>query len=214
MIWDVLPRLAGRLIPSIISRGRQDSVYLTFDDGPDPIVTSKLSDKLSDLNCPATFFVTTSHVLTEKLLLIKLYNAGFTIGSHGHHHNSLLFSSFKKVSEDVNRSIQIINDCTGFRPTLFRPPFGKFNLNVLRVCSQQNMNIALWSQSANDWKPNAPGLLSQRIAKRTKPGDIILLHDRGLGADSTLKAIPSIVSNLRDNGFTLRALPLVSSKHV
>ena len=58
---DTLPRLTGRIIPSVISHGQTDAVYLTFDDGPAPVVTSKLCDKLSDLNCPATFFVSTSN---------------------------------------------------------------------------------------------------------------------------------------------------------
>lgn len=213
MINDALPKLAGRLLPSIISHGEDDAVYLTFDDGPDPFITSKICDKLNDLNCPASFFITTSRALSEKLLLVKLFDAGFTIGSHGHQHNSLFMAKFKNVSEDIRMSIQIIEDCTGFRPSLFRPPFGRFSINVMRACSHLNLKLVLWSLSANDWKPSAPRVLSQQIVKRTKHGDIILLHDSGLCAETTLKAIPSIISGLRDRGFNLKALSNTISRH-
>jgi peptidoglycan/xylan/chitin deacetylase (PgdA/CDA1 family) len=214
MINDIPPQLAARLFPNVICRGEDNAIYLTFDDGPDSAVTSKLCSKLIDLNCPATFFITTSRVESEKLLIMKLYDAGFTIGSHGYNHKSLFLASYMKVKSEVLLSKQIIEDIIGTRPTLFRPPFGRFNLNTLRVCSREKLQIVLWSLSVKDWIPSATGVLSERIISRATAGDIILLHDHGNGAENTLKEIPSIVNGLRDKGFTLKALPNISSANV
>jgi len=214
MINDIAPQLAARFIPNVICRGDDRAIYLTFDDGPDPIVTSKLCDKLSDLNCPATFFITTSRALSEKLLIMRLYDAGFTIGSHGHNHSSLFLARYKKIESEIIGSQQIIEDIIGTRPTLFRPPFGRFSINTLRVCSREEMKTVLWSLSAKDWIPSSTGILSERIVSRATAGDIILLHDHGSGANSMLKEIPTIVTGLHDKGFTLKTLPNYRSSNV
>ena len=57
MLNDLFPVFANKLYPEIIVRGKADSVYLTFDDGPDPYSTSKLLEMLERESCPATFFV-------------------------------------------------------------------------------------------------------------------------------------------------------------
>ena len=207
MISDALPLLAGRLLPAIICRGSDGGVYLTFDDGPDPLITARLCNMLTNLRCPATFFVTTSRVESAKLLLLKLYDSGFTIGTHGHNHRSLLFASYRQVKEQLELSLNRIEEIIGTRPNLFRPPFGRFNLNALRACAEENIKLVLWSLSVKDWQPTSPDILSGQILSSAKSGDILLLHDHGAGALNMLEALPAVITGLRERGFTLKALP-------
>jgi len=207
LINDVLPRLAGRLLGNVISRWRKDAVYLTFDDGPDPALTSQLGDLLIEFDCPASFFVTTSLAKSAPLVLLNLYDSGFTIGSHGHYHSSSFLKSYLHIREDLELSSQIIEEIIGVPPRLFRPPFGRFSYYTLKACGDVNLNLVLWSLSVKDWQPTPPAVLSERILRRACSGDIILLHDHGAGAQNMLEALPAIINGLRDNGFTLKALP-------
>ncbi len=206
MNLDTFPRIAGKLLKNVVSKGDPSGVYLTFDDGPDPDFTMEIIRILSNAECPATFFVTGSQVEKHPTIVEHIHKEGHTIGSHGYQHNSLLLKSTRLINDDIHKSCEVIRKIIGTPPILFRPPYGRFGFTLLKVIRNQKMKIILWSLSGKDWKQSDSDEIVQRIINKIVPGDIILLHDRGTATESTIRALPPIIDGIRKKELTLKRL--------
>ena len=207
LISDIFPRLASSLFSDVISQAEPVGIYFTFDDGPDPACTPKLLDLLSEKECKATFFVTGTQVEKYPDLVKAAHSRGHTIGSHGYSHRSFIALKQLQVLEDLNRSLNLIADVTGHQTSLFRPPYGRFGISTLRVARELGLKIALWSLSGGDYRKTTSETLSAIIINRVKPGDIVLLHDRGYHIDTTLSALSVVLNDLRSKGLEMLPLP-------
>ncbi|MFH0766204.1 MAG: polysaccharide deacetylase family protein [Calditrichota bacterium] len=203
---DLLPRLAGELIPGVISRRPTNLVYLTFDDGPDPDTTNRTLDILNQAGVSAAFFLTGFRVEQHPEVVRRIKEEGGLIGSHGYHHCSLLRADRSTIIPDLRRSIEVIQDASGLRPRLFRPPYGRFNPGLIRIAEALQLKIVLWSLIALDYQIKDASYLIRRIVTRAVGGDIILLHDQGRGAPIMLKALPAIIDGLHERGLEMGSL--------
>lgn len=206
MLSDLLPRIAAGILPGVICRGDDSGVYLTFDDGPDPDSTPRFLEVLDQVQCRATFFLTASKIEQNSKVVEEIIRENHATALHGCNHESMLFASREKVIEDLRRSGEILSQVDSRRPTFFRPPYGRIGPGILSACRELELRIVLWSISARDWKPGLERSAQNRIVNRAWWGDIILLHDSGPGAESTLKNLPGIIHGLIDRGFSLKAL--------
>ncbi len=205
MLNDLFPVFANKLYPEIIVRGKADSVYLTFDDGPDPYSTSKLLEMLERESCPATFFVSVSEAEKQMNVIQEMIRNGHSIGSHGYRHRSNLLTSEKVIRQDINKCQEVFSVAQLSPFIYFRPPFGRFNPGMISVSRKLNLRLSLWSLSASDWKNIKARSISDRILNKVKGGDIILLHDRSKNSGEMLKAAPDIIKGIRDKGYTLKS---------
>src|SRR5665213_3967769 len=55
------------------------SVYLTFDDGPDPVQTPRVLDKLRELQVPATFFLVGKRMRRQSELVRRIAREGHAL---------------------------------------------------------------------------------------------------------------------------------------
>ena len=101
-----------------------------------------------------------------------------------------------------------IEEATGIRPTLFRPPRGVYSGYARKLLKEERYTLVLWDVSTEDWAELAPKKIVANVINRVKPGSIILLHDsgdlltfRGGNRNSTVKALPEIIDKLRDEGY-------------
>ncbi len=212
MIGDFLPRLASAVFSNIISSGEPNGVYLTFDDGPDPIYTPRLLDLLAEHSCPASFFVLGHHSAEHPDIVKRIIAEGHSIGCHGYDHRSTLWAGRSWILADLSRSIRTIAGIIGYSPQMYRPPYGMFGPSTLSVAEELRMRIVLWSLSSGDFRSVSPERIVSNIVGRVKPGDIILLHDRGINVENMLTALPVVLNELSKNGLTplsLKNLPAV-----
>ncbi len=212
MISDFLPRLASAVFSNIISNGEPDGVYLTFDDGPDPIYTPRLLDLLAEHSCPASFFVMGGHSIEHSDIVKRIIDEGHSIGCHGYDHRSTLWAGRSWIRADLSRSVRTISGLIGYSPQMYRPPYGMFGPSTLSVAGALRMRIVLWSLSSGDYRSVSPERIVSNIVGRVKPGDIILLHDRGINVENMLAALPVILNELGVKGLTplaLKKLPAV-----
>ncbi len=206
LLHDLPTRLVARMFQGVIAKGPAGGVYLTFDDGPDQMMTPQFLKALSDLNCPATFFLTGSKVSANSALVRQIVDSGHTIGSHSFNHTSLLRANCNRLRLEITSSLNAIEATSGIRPTHFRPPYGRIWRKGCKVARELGLTTVLWSLSANDWQAPSPSTTASRIVDHVADGDIILLHDSGKGAEATLKALPMIVSGIRTKGFAFATL--------
>ncbi|MDA8140196.1 MAG: polysaccharide deacetylase family protein [Desulfobacteraceae bacterium] len=163
----------------IISRGHsgQQFVALTFDDGPDPTTTPILLDLLSAHDAPATFFITGRRAAAHPQLIQAILEKGHTIGNHSYSHDPLVaFKGAKRIFQEIDRTQRLLMEM-GARPLLFRPPVGITYPRLGQVLDQLGLTAVTFSCRARDGGNRSIHHLSERILKRVRPDDIIMLHD-------------------------------------
>ncbi len=203
---SLLPCIASRLFNGVICRENDDSIYLTFDDGPDDNSTPFFLETLNRFDVKATFFVNGGNAEENIDLLGSLHENGHTIATHGYAHRSLLWKSSRYVYNDLSKSIAVISDVTKCSPVLFRPPYGRIGPAALSAAKGLNLKIVLWSVSSQDWTGIAGEKIAGNVLGDIRKGDIALMHDRGKFWRNTLKAVEILVPELLNRGFSIAPL--------
>ena len=109
---------------------QENTIYLTFDDGPGPD-TLRLLDILDRYGVKATFFVTDG----DPEILRQIVQQGHSIGIHTTTHNySQIYASPAAFFEDLHRIEKAVFDATGIHTTLMRFPGGSSNTVSRGVC--------------------------------------------------------------------------------
>lgn len=92
-------------------------------------------DLLSECNCKATFFASTSLITEYENTLKKIISDGHMIGSHGHKHYNFNNKSIQEFTADIKKSIEILsgyqNRIYGYRPPSFTMPYNNEYLKIL-----------------------------------------------------------------------------------
>jgi len=159
---------------------------LTFDDGPNDPHTLRLLETLAKHNVHATFFLIGRYVQQLSQIVRDISNAGHIVGNHTFTHPLLTFKSETEIRQQLLRCQKELEDATGQRPTLFRPPFGGRRPAVLRIARELGLQPIMWNVSGRDWNAGSASTIEQGIARQISGGDVILLHDGGhkhMGAD-------------------------------
>ena len=172
-----LPRW-GFFLP-VISRGNAKSkgVALTFDDGPTPETTPLILKLLARHKYRATFFVVGEKAAKYPDLICDILDDGHNIANHSWKHDKLLMLRRRKaLRHDIQKTQQQLATF-GIRPLLFRPPVGITNPLLKTVLEQEGMKTVTFSCRAFDGGNRRIQNLSQRIMKKIRHGDIVLLHD-------------------------------------
>jgi peptidoglycan/xylan/chitin deacetylase (PgdA/CDA1 family) len=185
-------------------RGR--AIALTFDDGPGPYTPRIVSILLRE-HVTATFFevgVLERYFGTSTETIIDKH---FAIGDHTQGHLPM-----SRLSE-AGQQAQILEETSAIGahgapfPRLFRPPFGLWNSTTLKILAQYRMLMVMWTVDTRDWRrPGASEIVSS-VLKGARPGAIILLHDAGGDRAETIKALPTIISELRSRGYKFVTVP-------
>jgi peptidoglycan/xylan/chitin deacetylase (PgdA/CDA1 family) len=153
------------------------SVALTFDDGPDPIVTPYILDLLRDRGATATFFVLTDRVSRHPELVRRIVAEGHEIGLHGDRHDRLTLISSVEVRRRISASKDLLESVAGRPVRFFRPPFGAQSLATYFAARSCGLEVVVWGPHAEDWVESPPEVVATRGLRGLKGGDVLLLHD-------------------------------------
>lgn len=99
------------------------TLYLTFDDGPDPRYTPQLLDLLEQYQIPASFFVVAQSAQANPALIARMKRSGHVVGLHSLSHKNGLIQPPISACRDFSRSVAILQQL-GIPPRYFRPPWG------------------------------------------------------------------------------------------
>lgn len=195
----------------VISKGILNSstmqIALTFDSGWLYDQTTALLDVLDEYQVKSTFFLRGLWVQEHPDLARSIYNRGHTLGNHSLVHDHMRPMSEEELIQDLTKSTQIIAETTGYRPYLFRPPYGEYNSKMLSVLGQQGYPYTvLWTLDSYDWQKQRNGtdvtaaFLIDRVLSNASNNGIILMH---VGGYETVGALPEIITGLTEQGYTL-----------
>ena len=118
------------IFPRRIWFGPKDSVCLTFDDGPHPIITPWLLDELKKKNIKATFFWNGLQIEKHPDLLTRAEKEGHVVGHHGYEHKSAKKYDFETFRQQFEQSRSMVNTHF-YRLLLHFPQKNLFSLKSL-----------------------------------------------------------------------------------
>ena len=161
--------------------GAPPTIYLTFDDGPNPDWTPALLDALRASNVHATFFLIDEHITPETAPIVKrIADEGHAIGLHSGSRR-LMAMSQEDLADRLSGAAARITEITGRQPCrLFRPHAGWRSARMYAGLDVIDYRLAGWSWGMWDWswwrKPQAESV-ARRLARKASSGDIIVIHD-------------------------------------
>lgn len=170
-------------------------VALTFDDGPGEF-TNQLLDELQETNTPATFFLVGKNIAKYPDTLKRMVEGGHQIGSHTWDHADITTLTKEKIEHEVAWTDQAIEEASGEKPSVFRPPYGNHGAVYDRLIPYP---LVLWDVDTLDWKHHDPQQTVSIAMDEVRPGSVILMHDIHA---SSVKAVPELVTKLKDAGYT------------
>jgi peptidoglycan/xylan/chitin deacetylase (PgdA/CDA1 family) len=178
-------------------------VTFTFDDGPTWAATPRVLDALAAHDLRATFFVCGYQFQGKKEkhrknleLLRKIAAAGHVIGNHTHDHASLATLDFRAAIAQITRNDQALYDALGFRPRIFRAPYGLVPDAVRQYLRDVGYTTVRWNIDVMDFELNDAKEITRRVLDtvRARRGGIVVLHDVKY---ASVKAVPMILDGLR-----------------
>lgn len=220
LICVVAPFLTrvGFYLP-IVSRGRrgEQGVALTFDDGPDPLVTPPLLDLLDRHSITATFFVAGRNADRYPEIVSDILSRGHSVCNHSYNHMPLLMLKGSRTLKREVESAQIALGRFGIAPLAFRPPVGITNASLRRVLLELGMFCVTFTCRAGDMGNRRIGHLAARVMRKVSPGDIVLLHDiapRNGSVGSLLSEFDALIRGLKEKGMDVVPLARLIGREV
>jgi peptidoglycan-N-acetylglucosamine deacetylase len=125
--------------------------------------------------------------------------SGDEIGNHTFNHFTLTGLPDEQIAAQIAQDGALLERFTGKPISLFRPPHGRFNREVVSIAHELGYVTVFWSDAANDVKDIPPDVITERVMNEASPGGIILLHS---GQYRTIEALPDIIDGLRAQGYT------------
>jgi len=194
-----------------LERGTK-KLALTYDDGPNDPHTLRLLEILAQHNVPATFFVIGRFVAQRPDIVRELARAGHAVGNHTFSHPNLIFASAERARKEILDCQQLLLETTGETPRLFRPPFGGRRPGTLQVARTLGLEPVMWNVTGYDWnRPRAESIVD-KVSRRIRGGDVILLHDgshvrMGANRSQTVIATGQVIAKYKARGYEFVTIP-------
>jgi len=178
------PYVLKKLYPALTWHKNRDarSIFLSFDDGPIPIVTPFVLNILKQYGAKATFFCIGDNVNKHPDIYQQVLADGHRIGNHTYNHlkgwktgDETYIANFLKCDEQLHTN-------------LFRPPYGRIKNSQVKKLRAINpdLQIIMWDVLSGDFDFNlTPKACLKNVLKHTGNGSIVVFHD-------SLKAFPRL----------------------
>jgi len=174
-------------------------VALTFDDGPSTYTPAVL-DVLKREGVHATFFLIGQQVSGYAAFARRALAEGNMLADHTWSHPNVSGGG-AFASGQITSTANAIQKATGFRPCLFRAPYGAVSSSLIGLARGLGFNTIQWDVDPQDWALPGSGAIYSRIVGGAHNGSIILMHDGGGPRSQTLAALPGIIHTLKARGY-------------
>lgn len=201
MFYSV-PKYFQKLFPSLEwhIKEQEKCIYLTFDDGPHPVITQKVLEILTEFNAKATFFCVGENTIKYPEMFAKISSENHSKGNHTHNHLSGWATKKNDYINNVQAADKQINS------GLFRPPYGRIKKSQ-RKSLQTGFRIIMWDVLSCDYEKNLNrGKALKKIVKESGPGSIIVFHDSEKAGHNMLYLLPRYLEIMQQKGYIFKSI--------
>ena len=176
----------SQIFGKVLIAGRDpNEIALTYDDGPNDIVTERLLDVLARHNVRATFFLIGRYVRQRPQIARAIAASGHLIGNHTMTHPWLAWQSTARIRREIADCNAVLEDTLGVPIRYFRAPHGARRPAVLRIARSLGLTPVQWNIIAKDWLPVDAEAIEARVVRgiarnqQQNRASNIVLHDGG-----------------------------------
>lgn len=180
-------------------------IYLTFDDGPHPVITPFVLDELKKYNAQATFFCIGKNVEDNPAVYKRVLDEGHAVGNHTYNHLDGWKTTNAKYLADVLKAKELIDS------DLFRPPYGRISRKQRKSLQalDRPLKIIMWSVLSGDFDKNlTPERCCKNIIENTESGSVIVFHDSEKAMERMSYSLPIVLKYFFDKGYNFKKIDL------
>ncbi|MBC7744601.1 MAG: polysaccharide deacetylase family protein [Flavobacterium sp.] len=179
---------------------KEKSIFLTFDDGPVPVVTPFVLNTLKTFNAKATFFCIGENIKKHPDIFKRITDEGHAVGNHTYNHLKGWETADKIYLDNVSQCAKLT------KSNLFRPPYGRIKKS--QICHlKSRYSIIMWDVLSGDFDDKITSeKCLQNVKKFSKNGSIIVFHDSLKAFPRMKDALPKSLDFLISEGYNF--LPL------
>jgi len=191
-------------------RSDPPTVYLTYDDGPNPTTTPVLLDVLGRECVRATFFIIDQHLTEDTAPIVaRMFAEGHSVALHSAN-KSYMLKSAADLAGTLTAAADRIERLAGARPCrTFRPRGGWRSRAMFKGLRQIDYRLVGWGWMLWDveiFHSRSADRTVSRLASRVRAGDIMVMHDGDESAPlkdqrSAVDATARLIPELRARGF-------------
>jgi peptidoglycan/xylan/chitin deacetylase (PgdA/CDA1 family) len=181
--------------------GKDKVIYLTFDDGPNPVITPWVLDLLKTYEAKATFFCVGSNVEKYRAAYNMVLAAGHAVGNHTYSHKNGWKTRRETYLEDVKRCSSV------FPAMLFRPPYGKLRKSHYKRI-KEDYKIVMWDVLSGDFDHTISNeRCLANVLDNARAGSVIVFHDSEKALKKLYYTLPKVLEHFSHLGYAFKAIP-------
>ncbi|MBI9055311.1 MAG: polysaccharide deacetylase family protein [Bacteroidales bacterium] len=180
--------------------GKENELFLTFDDGPEPEITPWVLSELKKYNAKATFFCVGNKVEKNPSLYNQILAEGHSVGNHTYSHIKGWTTASENYVSDVDKAKEFIQS------KLFRPPYGRIRPHQLKIL-KKDFKIVMWDVLSKDYDPKTTNeQCFNNVTDYAESGSIIVFHDNIKSQNNLFYALPKVLEYYSDQGFVFNSI--------
>jgi peptidoglycan-N-acetylglucosamine deacetylase len=191
-----------KIYPDVIwdKRNSGKKLYLTFDDGPTPVITEIVLDILDKYQAKATFFCLGRNVERHPEIYAEILRRGHQTGNHTYSHLKGWQTGNKEYFLDTELAGQFIDS------GLFRPPYGRIKRAQIKFLKKKYL-IVLWDVMSHDYeKLWSKERCLKAVLRYTREGSIIVFHDSEKAIEKVEYILPRLLEIYSEKGYEFERL--------
>lgn len=186
----------------------QDAVALTFDDGPNPVLTPWILDLLDRYQAKATFLLVGKQVEMYPELTREIARRGHEIGCHSYTHSNMRQLSQLGAERELVMCRLAIRRACGQFTTLFRPPGGNYDPQVREAVLATGFCTVFWTENITSYPGQGGAQILPRMLGKIDRSGIVLLHN---GFDETREVLPLLLPALAERGLKMDTISALTA---
>jgi len=181
----------------------ENTIYLTFDDGPTPEITERVLEILDKHHIKATFFCIGNNVRKHPEIVQKILSKQHSVGNHTYSHlkgwktpTKTYISNSEACEIKLNSLFKIRNS------KLFRPPYGKITPWQSYKLRKLGYKIIMWDVLSKDYDASISAeKCYENVIQNVSSGSIIVFHDSNKAKENVLNSLEKTIETLKSKGF-------------
>jgi peptidoglycan-N-acetylglucosamine deacetylase len=191
------PALLRRIYPGALWRvpTNEKKIFLSFDDGPVPGVTTMALDYLQKAGVKASFFCVGENVKKHPEIFQRIMNEGHSVGNHTFHHAD----GWEHTTRQYLREVKECEE--QFKSKLFRPPYGRMRRSQFKAISRQ-YKVVMWDVLTCDFDESmAREHVLENSLMLSRPGSIVVFHDSEKAKRNMTWVLPRYIEEMQAQGY-------------
>ena len=179
----------------------ENAVSLTMNCAWNADDIDSILDTLNKCNVKITFFIVGDWADKYPEAVKKISENGHEIGNHSNTHPHVNKLNIDKNCEEITECSEKLKNITGKEVNLYRCPYGEYNNTVINAANSLNYYSIQWSLDTLDYTGLTGNEMWNRLDRKLKKGDIILMHN---GTKHTADSLELLIKNIQSKGLEIK----------